>query len=112
MVRFSSLMDREAKAHLDELGEIVGDGSVDWVASEVRPKKGRDALGIPLVSWVSEKCVRSVVLGLLGMYAEDATGPLRKVRLPSPSLHLSLAVTLSFRVSKPPSRKLRTAQQI
>lgn len=76
-------MDKEAKAHLDELGEIVGDGSVDWVASEVRPKKGRGASDIPLVSWISEKCMRSVVLGLLGIYAEDATGPLRKVCLPS-----------------------------
>jgi len=81
MVRFSSLMDKDAKAHLDELGEIVGDGSVDWVASEVRPKKGREASGIPLVSWVNEKCMRSVVLGLLGIYAGDATGPLRKVGL-------------------------------
>lgn len=74
-------MDKEAKAHLDELGEIVGDGSVDWVISDVRPKRGQDASGIPLVSWVSEKCIRSVLLGLLGIYAEDATGPLRKVRL-------------------------------
>ena len=80
MVRFSSLMDKEAKAHLDELGEIVGDGSVDWVTGEGRPKKGRNASGIPLVSWVSEKCMRSIVLGLLGIYAEDATGHLRKVR--------------------------------
>lgn len=78
--RFSPIMDKEAKAHLDELGEIVGDGSVDWVASEVHSKKGRDASGIPLVSWVSEKCVRSVVLGILGIYMGDATGPLRKVR--------------------------------
>jgi hypothetical protein len=77
-------MDKEAKAHLDELSEIVGDGSVDWVASEVRAKKGQGASGIPLVSWVSEKCIRSVVLGLLGIYAEDATGPLRKVRLRNP----------------------------
>jgi len=104
-------MDKEAKAHLDELGEIVGDGSVDWVASEVRPKKGWGASGIPLVSWVSEKCVRSVVLGLLGIYAEDATGPLRKVRLRSQLLHLPMEVTISFRVSKPPSRKSRIAQR-
>jgi hypothetical protein len=111
MVRFSSLMDKEAKAHLDELGEIIGDGSVDWVASEDRPKKGRDASGIPLVSWVSERCVRSVVLGLLGIYAEDATGPLRKVRPPLRLSHLSSATTVSFRVSKAPSRRLRAARQ-
>ena len=89
MARFSLLMDKEAKTHLDELGEIVGDGSVDWVVPEVRPKKGRDTSDIPLVSWVSEKCVRSVVLGLLGIYTEDATGPVRKVRLPSQPLQLS-----------------------
>lgn len=82
-------MDKEAKAYLDELGEIVGDGSVDWVATEVRPKKGRDTLDIPLVSWVSEKCMRSVILGLLGIYTEDATGPTRKVRLFSQLLLLS-----------------------
>lgn len=111
MVRFSSVMDREAKTHLDELGEIVGDGSVDWAASEVRPKKGHNASGIPLVSWVSEKCVRSVVLGLLGIYAEDATGPLRKVRLSSQSSYLSLEMKFLLRVSKPPSRKPRTARR-
>ena len=112
MVRFSPLMDKEAKAHLDELGEIVGDGSVDWVVSEVRPKKGRGVPDIPLVSWVSEKCVRSVVLGLLGIYAEDATGPLRKVRFPPQLLCLSMEITISFRVSEQPSRRLRTAQRI
>lgn len=111
MVRFSSLMDKEAKMHLDELGEVVGDGSVDWVVTEVRPKKGRDTLDIPLVSWVSEKCMRSVVLGLLGMYTEDATGPTRKVRLPWQLLRLSQAMMTLFRVSKPPSRKLRTVRR-
>lgn len=83
MVRFSSLMDKEAKAHLDELGEIIGDGSVDWVASEDRSTKNRDISDIPLVSWVSERCIRSVVLGLLGIYSEDSTGPLKKARLSS-----------------------------
>ena len=111
IVRFSSLMDKEAKAHLDELSDIVGDGSVDWVASEVRPKKGRGTSGIPLVSWVSEKCVRSVVFGLLCIYAEDTTGPLRKVRLPSQLLHLSMGITISLRVSEPPSRRSRTARR-
>jgi hypothetical protein len=111
MVRFSPLMDKEAKAHLDELGEIVGDGSVDWVASEGRPKKGRDASSIPLVSWVSERCIRSVVLGLLGIYTEDATGTLRKVGLPWQSPHPLLVMTTSLRVFKVPSRKSRTARQ-
>ena len=75
-------MDKEAKAYLDELAEIVGDGSVDWVANEARDKQSRDTSDTPLVSWVSEKCLRSVVLGLLEMYAEDATGPLKKVYHP------------------------------
>lgn len=79
--RFSSLMDKDAKAHLDELGEIVGDGSVDWVASELHPQEGRDASDAPLVSWVSEKCMRSVILGLLEIRMRDATGPLKKVCL-------------------------------
>jgi len=110
MVRFSSLMEKEAKAHLDELGEIVGDGSVDWVVGEGRPKKGPDS-GIPLVSWVSERCIRSVILGLLGIYVEDATGPLKKVCLSLRLSHLSMAITISFRVSKVPSEKLRIVQQ-
>ena len=69
--------------HLDELAEVVGDGSVDWVVNETRSKKGQDTSDIPLVSWISERCMRSVILGLLGIYAEDATGPLKKARLPS-----------------------------
>ena len=81
MVRFSSLMDKDAKAYLDELGEVIGDGSVDWVASEDRSTNDQDVSSTPLVSWVSERCMRSVVLGLLGIYTEDSTGPLRKARL-------------------------------
>lgn len=79
MHRFSSLMAKEAKAHLDELGEIVGDGSVDWVNDDAQPKKGQATPDIPLVSWVSEKCVRSVVFGLLEIYMDDATDSLTKV---------------------------------
>lgn len=105
MVRFSSLMDKEARAYLDELEEIVGDGSVDWVTSGDRSTKGRNALDIPLVSWVSEKCMRSVVLGLLGIYAEDSTGPLKKARPSSQSSSLLPAITVPFRVSKAPSKK-------
>ena len=112
MVRFSPLMDKEVKVHLDELGEVVGDGSVDWVMSEDRPKGGRGASGIPLVSWVSERCMRSVVLGLLGIYTEDSTGPLRKVRLPSRLSYPSPAIIDPFRVSKLPSRKSRIARRI
>lgn len=81
MNRFSPLMPKEAKIHLDELGEIIGDGSVDWVVNETQPKKGKAAPDIPLVSWVSEKCIRSVVFGLLGIYVEDAAGHLKTVRL-------------------------------
>lgn len=77
-------MTKEAKAHLDELGEIVGDGSVDWAENGDQPKKGRDTPDIPLVSWVSGKCVRSVVFGLLGIYEDDAAGPLKKVRPHNP----------------------------
>ena len=77
--RFSSPMAKETKAHLDELGEIIGDGSVDWVVGDAQPKKGQPTPDIPLVSWVSEKCIRSVVFGLLEIYADDATGPLNKV---------------------------------
>ena len=112
MVRFSPLMDKEVKAHLDELGEVVGDGSVDWVVSEDRPRGGQDASGIPLVSWVSEKCMRSVVLGLLGIYTEDSTGPLRKARLPSRLSYLVPTTIVPFRVSKVPSRKSRIARRI
>ena len=83
MHRFSPLMAKEVKIHLDELGEIVGDGSVDWVDDEVQPKKGEASRDIPLVSWVSEKCIRSIVLGLLEIYADEASGPLKKVCLPS-----------------------------
>lgn len=79
ILRFSSLMSKETKAHLDELGEIIGDGSVDWVANE--DDQNQDAPDIPLVSWVSEKCIRSVVFGLLGIYADEAAGPLKKVHL-------------------------------
>ena len=111
MVRFSSLMDKEAKLHLDELGEVVGDGSVDWVESEGRPRNGRDTSAIPLVSWVSEKCIRSVVLGLLGIYSEDSSGPLRKARIPSLPSYPSPALSVPFRVSKAPSRKLRAVRQ-
>lgn len=81
-------MDKEAKAHLDELGEIVGDGSVDWVDDETESEEGQDTSGIPLVSWVSEKCIRSVVLGLLGVYVEDASGPLKKVCFFAPIIFL------------------------
>ena len=112
MVRFSSLMDKEAKAHLDELGEIVGDGSVDWVVSETRVKKGQEASGIPLVSWVSERCMRSVVFGLLWIHAEDATGHLKKACIPSQLSCPLPIIIVPFRASKPPSRKLRTARQI
>jgi len=112
MVRFSPLMDKEVKTHLDELGEVVGDGSVDWVGSEGRSGGGRGATDIPLVSWVSEKCMRSVVLGLLGIYAEDSTGLLGKVCLPSRLAYLSPVITILFRVFKVPSRKLRIAQRI
>jgi hypothetical protein len=111
MVRFSSLMDKEVKVHLDELGEIVGDGSVDWVISEAHPKKSRNTSGIPLVSWVSERCIRSVVFGLLEIYAEDATGPLKKVCPLSRLSHPLPTTMILFRVSTPPSRKLRTVRQ-
>ena len=112
MVRFSPLMDKEVKAHLDELGEVVGDGSVDWVGSEDRSRSGRSAPDIPLVSWVSERCMRSVVLGLLGIYAEDSTGPVGKARLSSRLAYLSPAITIPFRASKVQSKKLRIARRI
>ena len=78
-------MTMEAKAYLDELGELVGDGSVDWAVKEPQPKKGRgtNTPDVPLVSWVSEKCLRSIIFGLLGIYVEDAAGPLKKVCLAS-----------------------------
>lgn len=112
MVRFSSIMDKDVKMHLDELGEIVGDGSVDWVVSETRPKKGQKPADIPLISWVSEKCMRSIVSGLLGLYAEDATGSLKKVCIPSKLSYVSRVITVSFRVSNPLLRKLRVVLRI
>lgn len=112
MIRFSPLMDKDVRSHLDELGEVVGDGSVDWVGSEDRSRGGRSISDIPLVSWVSERCMRSVVLGLLGIYAEDSTGPLGKARLSSWLAHLSPAITIPFRVSKLPSKKSRIARRI
>ena len=111
MHRFSSLMIKEAKAHLDELGEIVGDGSVDWAVNETQSKKGRNTPDIPLVSWVSAKCIRSVVLGLLGIYAEDASGPLKKARPCSQLSFPMLAITVSIRVSESLSRKSRVVRQ-
>jgi hypothetical protein len=111
MVRFSSLMDKEAKVHLDELGEIVGDGSVDWVDDDMQDKKGQDMSDTPLVNWVSERCIRSIILGLLGLYVDDASGPLKKVHLHSqPSRLLPRIISLS-RVFKPLLRKLRTARR-
>jgi hypothetical protein len=111
MHRFSSLMTKEARAHLDELGEIVGDGSVDWAINETQPKKGQDAPDIPLVSWVGEKCIRSVVFGLLGIYADDSTGSLKKVCLPLQSSQPTREIMVPVRVSRPLSRKSRTVRQ-
>ena len=64
---FSTLIAKEVKGHLDEPGETVGDGLVDWVDGEAQPKKSEDNPDIPLVSSVSEDCMRSVVFGLLGI---------------------------------------------
>lgn len=72
-MRFSSIIDREAKAHLDELAEIAGDGTTEEAEDD-------DDNSRPLVSWVSEGCIKSIFIGLLSLLADCASPTLKKVR--------------------------------
>jgi hypothetical protein len=74
MMRFSPIMDKDARRHLDELEEIVGDSTLEWTDDTL----GKDAEGdndsseaMPMVSWVSEGCAKSIFIGLLGLLANS-----------------------------------------
>jgi hypothetical protein len=61
-------MDNIARTHLEELGEIAGNG-------RRMPYDDDDAEE----DWVSETCVKAVVLGLLGLIANDQDDESAKV---------------------------------
>jgi hypothetical protein len=85
MIRFSTIMDKDAKSHLDELEEIVGDGTLEWSgdaldledAEEDHETTGKN----PMVSWVSEGCAKSIFIGLLRLLADSSNPALKKVLL-------------------------------
>lgn len=81
MMRFSTIMDKDAKPHLDELAEIVGDGSIEWTGDDSGSETGDDNdTSQLLVSWVSEGCVKSIFTGLLSLLADCGSPTLKKVR--------------------------------
>lgn len=95
VLRFAPVMDPViAKTHLEELEDIGGRGRACDEDEE-------------MVSWVSEACVKSIVVGLLGLLANDEDGDLKKVHNFF-CLHDQLSLTSIFpatRHSKQQSKK-------
>jgi hypothetical protein len=72
-LRFAPVMGTViAKTHLEELEDIGGRGRDSGDEDEITP-------------WVSEACVKSIVLGLLGLLANDEEGDLEKVYMSPPT---------------------------
>jgi hypothetical protein len=89
VVRFASLMEGVARSHMEELAKIAGKsrGTTDDDGDEVE------------VQWVSEACVKAVVLGLLELIAGN--GSEAKVCIRSILLALVLILRLVLHVSNP-----------
>ena len=61
-------MSGVARSHLEELGQIAGNGQYTELEDEDE-------------DWVSENCVKAVVIWLLGLIADDQEDHIAKVGL-------------------------------
>lgn len=93
VLRFADLFEPSLpRTNLEELEEIGGGRH-----------QGRDE-DDDLVSWVSEFCVKSIIVGLLNLLAKELQGPLSPVTAYT-RLFLALHSSFSLRLSKMPSKK-------